>query len=548
MTIYHRWSTSLASAMWLVLALAAWVIFAPIPVGGTTAYIIVNGISMEPNFHLGDLVIVRQLSRYHVGDAVVYRNQGLGGKNVFHRIIELNLDHYALKGDNNSWVDTYQPTQEEIIGKLWIHIPRGGRILEKVRTPFGMALSAGVVGLLLATSFLPERRKGGNRMNRNSIWEWIKSIGGRIASLFAKKPPTGPAHNQPPGRQPSDAGNSLDILFFTLGTIAFASFILVIVSSSRPAFHTVIENIRYQHLGVFSYSATAPQGVYDANAIKSGDPIFPNLTCKVDVSFNYMLIAGQLADVEGTYQPTATISDPLSGWKRTLPLQEETSFSETPLTINSKLDLCKIESMIQSFEENSSASPGVYELTISPRITVSATIKGSKLEDKFDDGLIFRYDRTQFHIIGDTENDPLNPIKSGSLDRERVEADTLSLLGLKMQIPTLRVASAIGLAVSLTGMLLLWQKLRQLSQTSQAEFIRVKFGAMLVDVQKTKLGSSKSLIDVSSIEDLAKLAERHNTMMLHEAQGSLHIYYVQAEISTYRFVLVPESPTPTDVV
>ena len=75
MTLQGRWSTSLVSALWLVLALAAWAVFAPIPLRGTTAYIIVNGISMEPNFHLGDLVITKSLSRYNIGDAVVYRNQ-----------------------------------------------------------------------------------------------------------------------------------------------------------------------------------------------------------------------------------------------------------------------------------------------------------------------------------------------------------------------------------------------------------------------------------------------------------------------------------------
>ncbi len=117
MTIYRRWSTSLSSAMWLVFAMAVWAIFAPIPMGGNAAYIIVNGISMEPNFHRGDLVIVSPSSQYSIGDAVVYRNQGLGGKNVFHRIIELNIDRYILKGDNNSWIDTYQPASEEVIGK-----------------------------------------------------------------------------------------------------------------------------------------------------------------------------------------------------------------------------------------------------------------------------------------------------------------------------------------------------------------------------------------------------------------------------------------------
>ena len=47
MTIYRRWSTSLSSAMWLVFAIATWIIFAPVPVGGNAAYVIVNGISMS---------------------------------------------------------------------------------------------------------------------------------------------------------------------------------------------------------------------------------------------------------------------------------------------------------------------------------------------------------------------------------------------------------------------------------------------------------------------------------------------------------------------
>ncbi len=158
----------------------------------------------------------------------------------------------------------------------------------------------------------------------------------------------------------------------------------------------------------------------------------------------------------------------------------------------------------------------------------------------------FRYDHNQFYVIKDEENDPFNPTESGALGKERKEADTFSLFGLKLNIPALRVFSLLGLVASLTGMILLWQKLQKLSENDQAEFIRAKFGGMLVDVQKTKLGSSKSLIDVSSIEDLAKLAERHNTMILHEMQTNAHIYYVQAEISTYRFTLNMD-PSLTDI-
>jgi hypothetical protein len=410
-----------------------------------------------------------------------------------------------------------------------------------------MALSTAGLGLFLVMGFFPNRRKGKNKMNRDSIREWITSTSKKVASFFARRFQADPAPRKQPEKHSTDSGNSSDVLFFTLGIIAFSSLIFAIVSFSRPAFRTVMDNVSYQHLGAFSYFTTAPQGVYDSNTVKSGDPIFPKLTCKVGVSLQYVLIAKQVKNIAGTYQLTATIADPQSGWKRTVPLQAVTTFSETPSIANAELNLCEIESIIQSFEENSAANPGSYELTIYPQVSISASIEGRELQSTFNDSLKFRYDHNQFSIIEDAEKDPFNPTESGSLGKERKEANTLSLFGMDMQILILRIFSLLGLAGALTGMSLLWQRLQKLSENDQAEFIRVKFGAMLVDVQKTKLGSSKSLIEVSSIEDLAKLAERHNTMILHETQGYSHIYYVQAEISTYRFVLNLESLNLTDV-
>jgi signal peptidase I len=69
------------------------------------------GDSMEPGFHIGDLVVVHQVQEYRIGDAVAYHNKDLGN-NVFHRIIDTNRDRYILKGDNNSWTDSYEPSRE----------------------------------------------------------------------------------------------------------------------------------------------------------------------------------------------------------------------------------------------------------------------------------------------------------------------------------------------------------------------------------------------------------------------------------------------------
>src|SRR5215217_7406500 len=127
-----RKSSPLSTVINFVLfaALAAiWIAFAPTTVGGQASYVVVNGNSMEPAFHRGDLVIVRAASTYRVGDIVTYRNAELKAF-VIHRIIATEQDHYVFKGDNNSWIDTYHRIREELIGKLWIHIPKLGKAMD----------------------------------------------------------------------------------------------------------------------------------------------------------------------------------------------------------------------------------------------------------------------------------------------------------------------------------------------------------------------------------------------------------------------------------
>src|ERR1044071_4262331 len=119
---------------------AVWIAFAPTFIGGRASYVVVNGNSMEPGFHRGDLVIVRAASIYNVGDVVTYRNAELNAF-VIHRIIAIQQDHYIFKGDNNSWIDTYHPIREELIGKLWIHIPKLGKGMEWLRLPIHMGLT-----------------------------------------------------------------------------------------------------------------------------------------------------------------------------------------------------------------------------------------------------------------------------------------------------------------------------------------------------------------------------------------------------------------------
>ena len=133
----------------LIAALVAiWIAFAPTNLGGQVSYVLVNGISMEPGYHRGDLVIVRQAAQYQPGDVVTYHDPEMGA-NVIHRIIAIQGDQYILQGDNNAWIDAYQPTRDDMVGKLWLHLPKAGRAVEWVRAPINMALAAGLLGFAL---------------------------------------------------------------------------------------------------------------------------------------------------------------------------------------------------------------------------------------------------------------------------------------------------------------------------------------------------------------------------------------------------------------
>src|SRR5215212_5417774 len=100
------WLGRLRLIFTLVLFGVGWAMLAPVQVGGQAAYVIVSGNSMEPGFHLGDLAIVREAADYRPGDIVTYRHPTIGL--VIHRIQSREFNHFVLKGDNNSWLDSYQ--------------------------------------------------------------------------------------------------------------------------------------------------------------------------------------------------------------------------------------------------------------------------------------------------------------------------------------------------------------------------------------------------------------------------------------------------------
>ena len=550
MSTSKGWSSSVIASFWLVLIAVIWASFAPTQIGGPASFLTISGTSMEPNFHLGDLVIVHKESDYKIGDVVAYRNLDLDN-NVFHRIIGQENDRFIMKGDNNSWVDSYHPLPIDVIGKLWLYVPGAGIWVQAIRQPMNMGIIAGLLAGLMAISIPNQKVKGNKRMKSISIQDWIaklnpiRALKDRISRMKANGKTT-------PGSSPkrsAPTSGTVEAIFFALGLVAFASFLIGLIAFVNPATKNVPDDVNFRHLGFFTYSAPAPAEVYDSNGLKSGEPIFPKITCSIDLAFQYMLVGSLPKDViVGSYQLVAVIAEPISGWQRTIPIISQTPFASNAFMARASFNFCQVETIIEEMENQTDFHAGSYTLSIEPVVKVTGTLSGHHLNDVFQPQLTFDYDRSHFFIIRDDPKvDPLSPSQAGLIRDFRSTANTISILGIGVGVPVLRVGSIIFLLLSVAGLIGFEKYLQGIGDEDPHAFILAKYGSILVDVQNIKAVQNSNVIEVATVDDLAKLAERNNVMILHEVRRQVHYYSVDGNGISYQyFYHKPDNPLDLD--
>jgi len=490
--------TNLTLAVSLI---AIWLAFAPARLGGKVAYVIVNGISMEPGYHLGDLTIMRKASTYQVGDVVTYHDAEMKAY-VIHRIIRVEQDHYVLQGDNNSWIDAYRPTDEEIIGKLWIYIPKLGKMFKWLRAPLNIALTIGLLGGVL------------------------------MASMMIKPSPRRKRKSSPQG----NFGSALEAGLYLFGSLALVFLGLSIFAFIQPLTRPA-EKIQYQQDSTFSYSATGTPVIYDTETVRSGEPVFPRLTCFLNIAFSYNVTGNQLQGISGNYQLFARVMDEQSGWQRTIPMNELTNFSGNSFSTASNLDLCQIVSLVNTLKQETGLRASNFTLEVIPQVVLIANAMGNQIIDTFEPRLVFRFDEVHFSLSTPKgQDDPLYLAKQSLAENASLETNTLSLLGWKPRIGVIRVVALLGLALSLGGLVMVGSRVFGPAHQSQEALIHLKYGGLLVNVYEHSLEPAAMVIDVTTIDELAKLAERHNTVILHMALNFIHYYMVQCNGLSYRYV------------
>ena len=426
---------------------------------------------------------------------------------IIHRIIGIQQDRFIMKGDNNSWIDEYQPTRAEIAGKLWIYLPKFGKAVLWVRSPINMALSVGLLGGLFMTN------------------------------MIVQKP------NQKSKRKKKAAGSPfgmIEMALYTFGILALIALALSIFAFSRPVLRTA-DSIQYEQTGGFLYSAGGASGVYDTGSAHSGDPVFTKLACTLNLGFIYSLTGDQLENISGSQHFDATLIDEQSGWRRTIPLTSDTKFTGNSYVGKTTLDLCQVEALVASVEQKTGFHLINYTLVLASHVSVGGKISGQQFASTFEPGLTFRFDSLHFYIAADSSNaNPMKTVQAGFINNPAMVNNTFKLAGVDFTILGVRIISIIGLFISLVGLLGVGFYFFTTTKRNPEAIIGMKYGSILLDIHDQGLAALSPAIDVTTIEDLAKMAERQNAMILHLVRDSEHYsvdyYFLQIEGITYRYV------------
>jgi signal peptidase I len=504
-----------------------WWLIGPSQLGGPTSYAVLSGNSMEPRLERGDLVLARKKSSYRVGDVVLYENHEMGAR-VLHRIIAEHNGHFVTKGDNNDFIDPVRPTPSEVVGQFWFAVPGAGTVLAWLKRPVNLAI---LVTLLVLVGL-----GGGREVSRRSAPDARPVVA--LAEAPAGRQPIAPTL----ARALTTAGAIAFVLFLVLGFAAWSTS----ASSTKPV------AALYAHEGTFSYSGeTAPGPAYPAGQVTRGMPVFTRVVDALDVSFAYRLRTDGNPDVHGTIGLDAVVHD-TTGWERILPIATPRAFTGTTAKAAGRFDVAAFETLVRAAREQTAAPLAGITVELRPRVQVEGTVGSTAVDDTFAPRLTFSYDNTTL------EPTPAAGAAPGTMppfEPRRVEAGsevvpaTVGVGPLSVVVADARTMAALGIVTSLVVLALGSALLvTRREQGGPAEQIALRHGGRIVHARAV-VPEERWVTEVDDIDDLARIADAYDRVILHVTDDGSDVYLVDDGIAVYRYrldrVARPAGPLPS---
>jgi signal peptidase I len=469
---------------------------------GKAGFVVTHGVSMNPVYYQGDLVIITRKPSYDVGQIVAYHRPGHSGV-VLHRIVGGDGNRFIFKGDNNPSVDPSTPTRSQLAGRAVLHIPQGGLWLERLTSPTALGLMA--FALLTGSGRALQTRRSRRNRRKAAV---PRHASGRSALSLSLSLSLHVSSLSPQLRTGAALTAGAGVLGLALAALGWTG----------PVDSSSTTQVRSARQMTFSYDATVPRTpAYDSITVTSPDPVFRTLANTVEAHFAYR---GE----PGTVTVAAILSTP-GGWHSNIPLTAAVRFSGEQYQGTVRLDL-------KAFEARAKAAAAVTGLQATPvSIALTASVRTA-------DGQTFRptlaLTLTPLQLsLADTKALTVTDTTTAS---QRTRAPRLlSLYGWHIRVSTARTVSAVLLVLTLLAAGVLALLARGTSPADEGAHIRRRYRPLLVRVHPVPASPGRPVIDVTSFAELARLAERYGLLVLHWSSSDVETFIVHDDAGTFRY-------------
>jgi signal peptidase I len=466
-------------------------------VSGQVTVVVTHGVSMNPVYYQGDLVVVARADSYSVGDIVAYHVHG-GSEIALHRIIGGDASGFTIKGDNNQSTDVDHPGAGQIIGQAILHVSQGGTVLKTLTSPPALALA--VFALLGGSTTALTRRRRRRAQRRNSMSRHLET------GTPSRQRPLAALLQRPFRAWTATAAAALG-LSAALGAWAWAGPTEVGAPTSQTVQGKSMD---------FSYTAPVrASAAYDGTTASSPDPVFRRvLTGNVTIGYTYH-------GPSGTVAVSAELSTP-GGWHATVPLKDPVTFTGSTYSGSVDLDVTALEAKAQAAAQVTGTAATPVAIAVVPTVHTAGADYSPSLKLTLTPLQLSLADSA-----GLTASQKGSP--AAAITQRSLTLGTWSLTALAARPISLAVLAAAVL--SLIGLVFASRRRPQ----SQAAEIRRRWGSLLVPVEPMTTAPGRAPIDVTDFATLAKLAERYGLLILHWSRSGVETFIVQDENTTYRY-------------
>ncbi|MDA8198937.1 MAG: S24/S26 family peptidase [Thermaerobacter sp.] len=493
----------------LLLAAAVWVQVAPPKWGGRTTFLVVNGTSMLPRFHAGELVAVQSATQHPVGTLAAYRYPALHSV-FFHEIVATQGDHYTFQGINNDYPDPFHPTSTNMLGNFWFSVPNGGTWLAFWRQPLHAALLVAAASLVSMT--WPSRKR------RNKPMRWTKKA---------------PAATTRGPRFLSTMAGALSGLAVVAAVVAAWAYIV-------PDAIATPQIIPYAQDGHFGYQASVPKSVlYPDGRVSPGNPVAYPPAKTVQVTFTYHLQVPAGRSVGGTVALSTSVVS-TSGWSQELPGSSSTTFHGSTVSVAQTINVATLFNTIYEVRKMTNDLSDSYQVVSTASVHAVGMVGSHSILASDAPTLTFVVQPAWLQLAKPTTSSLaayLNPVRSGSITVVADGANSLAAFGGQIPVSTARLFGPALLGL-LGVALLVVLRIQQQAERTMAEPTRIarQYASLLISVDALPFSPSRRSIRVGSMEGLVRLAVQYERIILHAVEeNGRHIYLLENTGESYYF-------------